>query len=70
MNGIPHAVALYSHLHCIVSLCISIAFTSRDWGFKMKLQELHKLSELKEDIAFSGIFSMHVRYLSTQSPVV
>lgn len=29
-------------------------------GFKMKLQELHKWSELKEDIAFSGIFSMHL----------
>lgn len=28
------AVALYSHLHCIVSLCISIALTSRDWALK------------------------------------
>lgn len=39
-------------------------------GFKMNIQELHRLSELKEDTAFSGIFSMHVRCLTTQSPVV
>lgn len=55
----PHCEPL--HIYC---------FHLQRLGFEMKLQELHKLSELKEDRAFSVIFSMHVRCLTTQSPVV
>lgn len=65
MNSLPHSVALNSHLHYTISLCISIAFERL--GFNMKHQELCKLSELKKDTVWSGTISTHGRWLRTQS---